>query len=304
MHSLHLGTPLSTNSNSVGELQYCCPDSIHVPRVGHPDEGYHLYVNIRTGLFFCQRCRFGGKLKELQSERRTPELETLLNLVQEMNRISTITTYSELPSDFCPISDGIYKDYVYRRGITDAQIEFYRLGWSSSVPWRVIFPCYMRGKLVTWTGRSVLESLMPRYSNAPASESGKCLYNYDGAYGNDQVIITEGPISAIMAGYNAIATFSVNYTGYQVDLIQSLNAKSYVVAYDGEALDQSYELANYLYKRGLIVSIAEIPYKEDPASLEHSKFMDIVRTATPFNRVSKLLRDTQSSLARRRYVHN
>jgi hypothetical protein len=107
--------------------------------------------------------------------------------------------------------------YLIGRGYTEKQVDWlvdtFRLCCTGQGPfgYRVIIPVYMRGKLVTWTGRTIgddelrYRTLSPNPENAaalglpPAVMSIKdTLLDFDRArYGGNTLVVTEGPFDAM-----------------------------------------------------------------------------------------------------------
>jgi DNA primase len=117
----------------------------------------------------------------------------------------------------------------------------------------------------------------------------------------NSVVITEGTISAIRAGLNAVATYGKYVSPEQVEMLASLQTKadagpiSYIVALDGDALSYSMKLARRLFARGLQTSVVMLPDGHDPASLPKEEWLRLRDSALPYN---GLLSEAMVGLAR------
>lgn len=95
------------------------------------------------------------------------------------------------------------------------------LSVAGRLSWRIFIPFYYRGKIVSWTTRSIGEK-EPRYINAaPYQETMRMK---DMLFGEDlaanSVIITEGPFDAMKIGRGAVALMGMNYTSSQVNKLR------------------------------------------------------------------------------------
>ena len=91
--------------------------------------------------------------------------------------------------------------------------------------YRIIIPVIINGKIVSWTGRSILEKSkldelkIPRYKNLSIEESvinpKECLFNLDYAK-NKTVVLTEGAFDVMRLGDDFICTFGTSLTQSQI----------------------------------------------------------------------------------------
>lgn len=103
--------------------------------------------------------------------------------------------------------------------------------------WRLFIPVYFRGKVVTWTTRSIASGINPeplRYVTATSEESdlprNQLLYGLDMA--KWAIAITEGPIDAWAIGPGAVATLGTNYSQQQVALMAKFPVRA--ICFDNE----------------------------------------------------------------------
>jgi hypothetical protein len=109
------------------------------------------------------------------------------------------------------------------------------------------------------------------------------LFNHLNVNGNNQIIITEGPISAIIAGRSAICTYGKYVSAYQIQMMNKLECGEFIVALDGDALEEGIALANTLYSLGKKVKYIMFEHGDDPASLGRDNFNYMVKDTPYFN---------------------
>lgn len=288
------------NSSGSNEHRFNCPFCLN--KVGREDTDYHLYVNLQKGKFRCQRDETAGSIAYL--------LKTL-NIKYDLSNVS----YGE---DRQKLSDVIFKDtteedkkevvfylpetmvilpntpaynYLLSRGLDQSDIDFYAMRLIVSPGGflnRIIIPEFRNGRLVYWTGRAVAPNVKPTYLNVPGIPGADKIFNYDNIertpIEDRVVVICEGPVSAMIAGRNAIATYSKNYTNPQVDLLAALQCKEYIVAYDGDATDYLLKMCHSLKERG-VYNISFIPMQKgkDPANYGKEGFQYKVNRRLPFD---------------------
>lgn len=268
-----------------------------------PDTKHKLYVNVGTkfGTYHCFRCGKSGHVHETSTEERQrffsePVRFTDHQVLHEFYRPKKVAAKPEpeLPSGFYPIAPGMRAwDYLLERGLTPAEIEFYDIGIAQN---RIIFPDYLDGKLAFWVGRAYDESrpAHQKYFNVPGVPRTDKLYNL-GRFlkdGHRQVIITEGPISAIMAGRDAIATYGKQITPQQLQMLQALPVERYYVALDPDvSKEHAIAVARTLSQTRRAVALINLPPRMDPADLGRERFRRLLPRAAVydmFNRTTVL----------------
>ncbi len=155
-----------------------------------------------------------------------------------------------LPTEFKPLY-GYLKGlgrhasiYLQSRGYSPDDIdeleERYHLKYATTGPfaYRVIWPIYMHGKLVTWTGRAITKSIaryktLSRTDNPPALEAITDTlvdYPYLAYHGGEKLFVCEGPTDATRVGFLgqhmdifATCLFTKNISDKQVLLLENLS---------------------------------------------------------------------------------
>jgi len=286
------------------EYRFNCPFCLQ--RVGKKDKSHHLYVNptkyyhgIR-GWYNCYRCRARGPVSRLKLQIfNTVDLSKWEEFVRSLKynyKEPPKETFVELPKDYEDISPLMeaYK-YLLDRGLTEYQINHYGVGVGTSnmknVPLqdrsdhagkgRIILPDYdEEGRTLYWVARTYRNHKL-RYKNPPGSNARDKIYHLSYAVRYKDVIITEGVFSAIAAGLNAIATYGKNVTAEQTHMLVEAGFDHYYIALDGDARQESIDLAKKLTRRGCKCSIVELEYGDDPDSAKD--FQDRLNNASSFD---------------------
>jgi len=288
-----------------GEINFCCP--LCKDRRGSSDTKFHLYVNPTRflhgikGWFYCHRCHATGPISRLVSGESVGQTVQRWNdFVQELSGVKPKEKKQQqevvLPRDYRPVvkCTEAYR-YLRDRGLSDDTIRQYRLGFGTqnlrdvsaserrlyAGSGRIIFPDYSPdGEIVYWVARTYKGHAI-KYKNPPNSNARDKLYNLVRASRCSAVVITEGVMSAIAAGDNAVATYGKDVTRTQVAMLVAAGFRRYYVALDGDAFKSkpggrrhrtkrppAVKLADALFRRGCETYIVQLPYWEDPDSVE------------------------------------
>lgn len=259
------------------EVQLYCPEC--------PDgdtEG-KLYVNLRKGVGHCFRCGFSPNFNH------TPEATTTSTDISDWEKVRS--TFLEdkkskkadkiysvdwpegmefLPSD-CVLGRRA-KKYLKKRAFDFSQIvNQFKLGVCNSgkMLGRLILPVFEDGRLVYYTGRTLLGH-EKKYLN-PDSElvpKGKAefLFNLDAARLNRTAVIVEGILDAIRVGRNAIALMGKTISDIQLEKLLLAKFEDVLVCLDGDARTEAIELAGVLQPH-FSTWIAFLPDNLDPDRL-------------------------------------
>ena len=108
--------------------------------------------------------------------------------------------------------------------------------------YRIIIPLIINGKIISWTGRSILEKSklkelnIPRYKNLSIEESvinpKECLFNLDHAK-NKTVVLTEGAFDVMRLGDDFICSFGTSLTQSQIKELKMRYEKIFIM-FDNE----------------------------------------------------------------------
>ena len=165
------------------------------------------------------------------------------SILNALNKRKCLVNKLELPTDtFTPAE----RKYLKSRNFSPKYLhEKYGVvggGITGKWKYRIIIPLYMNGKLVSWTGRSILskekikELQIPRYKNLSIEESvidvKSILFNLDNCVGKT-VVLTEGPMDVLRFDGNCVCSFGTSMTQEQIKIIASRFNKVYVL-FDNE----------------------------------------------------------------------
>ena len=137
--------------------------------------------------------------------------------------------------------------YLVRRGISMDDVRSFGLTWCDGGRYhnRVIFPVFERGMLVYWQARAMWDDTSSQHVktlNPPkcvgAFTSSEVLFNFDQAIqvGRGHVCITEGPIDAVHAGFDAVCTFGKQISPTQIGKLLSGGVASLDLMWDADAV--------------------------------------------------------------------
>jgi hypothetical protein len=83
--------------------------------------------------------------------------------------------------------------------------------------WRLLIPIAHQGEYVSWTTRSIVKNVEPRYLNCPEEwermPAKNLLYGED--YCGESVVVCEGPVDVWKIGPGAVCTFGTAFTKVQ-----------------------------------------------------------------------------------------
>jgi len=269
-----------------------------------PDTKHKFYLHVtegpKYGKFLCFRCNKRGQVTEsaIERERRfraappptgeptpTEISQRIYNASDARRAARSSARVAAMPDGFKPILPSMDAwRYLTGRGLTGEDIQYYNLGIARG---RIIFPDYLNDQLVYWVGRLYDDSVPGgKYFNAPGVPSKDKLYNL-GRFlraGYPQVIVTEGPISAIIAGRDALATYGKEVTDTQLAMLRALPVERYYVALDPDVKKpQAVAVAHALSQTRRDVFLVNLPARMDPADLGRERFRRLLAHACPYD---------------------
>jgi len=149
---------------------------------------------------------------------------------------------------------------------------------------RVFFPVFDiedKSKCIFWVARSYTNLdhkncecwlCKYKYTNAPDVKRRYFVYGLEFCDDSDTCCITEGALSALNAGQNAIGTFGKYVTDEQLNLLSD-RFDRIQVALDPDAYKKAYYLMKRLLGRGHYVEWVPLPSKKDPGDLGEDHMM-------------------------------
>lgn len=230
---------------STHDLRYQCP---HCKEQGKTYDDYKLYVSYRTLIFHCFRCDWKGKLStdDLYSEGTANQFVNALNKFKQANTADAddLETLYKLPS-IVPIDSDPAVIYLNKRGISYDDILYYNMRVTGAGDpfrfWgRIVIPNRLISKQWTdmYSARAYI-ALEPKYLNPKNSPRAKTVFNlHKIPNGAPQIIITEGVLTAIAAGRDAVATYGKSVTEDQIAQIIQKRPERIYVSLDNDAEPQ------------------------------------------------------------------
>jgi len=186
-----------------GEISICCPFCLDQGET--EDTKYRLGINILSKKAHCFNCEWSSKentfnkvLEKLNIEDDDEEIEEV-QIKKDKEEID-----GKLPETFELLypkkkdKDFIKAyDYLRQRGISNNQIEQYKIGFCLGGKYsnRIIFPIYLKHKLQCFIGRDFTDKQELRYKN---SKGEKTLYGIP-KHRLDTALLVEGVIDKLSA---------------------------------------------------------------------------------------------------------
>lgn len=290
------------------------------PNCPTPDHKSHMYVNIEKMVFICFRCDTKGQLKYLARKhgfalKVLPQARDWDRRVAEFfagpQEVDDVSEVLEYPEHWAHIPEGhnLATQYLFERGIPQEDWEYFGLGivhmpkkaGGFHQP-RIFIPTFNEENcLVYYVARAFmpLDTFAPKYLNPRGVGRRNIIFNFHpAANDNDEIIICEGPISAMVAGRDAVATYGKSVTNGQINMLAAANVKRYHIAFDADAQRTAMLLAERLHRKGCEVSIVTWNPEsgEDPADLGRYAFREALVKSTPFEGGLQVLRHMGEAL--------
>lgn len=257
-----------------GWIQIRCPLC-----TGNP--GWHGGFNITKEYYNCWRCGWHWIPKIISVLTKNP-IHIARRITSKYISGSSDLEYKErkyvkevlLPSGTEKVKSK-HLEYLLSRGFNRNTVRLWNLmgtGVYGDYKFRIIIPIYLDNQLISYTSRDITNKSKLKYKDC---ENINEVYHHKySLYGVDKVkgdtcIIVEGPADVWKLGEGAAATFGIDFTKKQIDMI-SQRFKNVFIYYDPEikAQDKAYELAQELGKYSSIKSVEIIDIDHcDPGDL-------------------------------------
>ena len=243
------------------------------------DYGGHLGINLTTKAITCWRCGTKGPITKYIKEVEDISYFRAESIAQQYFGLEIKEGYTPrefrpenignvLRSDFLETLLPVTRKYLERRKFDpDYLVKKYDImdgGNFGPYAWRVIIPFIQRGRVVSYTSRTIQPSnLQPvRYKMCPEEEAAvprnQLLYNIDTV--SKSVIICEGPTDVWRIGDSSIATAGTQFSSGQIEILKNRGLTRAFILYDPEAETQAERLASSLK---LFCNHVEVVYLED-----------------------------------------
>jgi hypothetical protein len=209
-----------------------------------PDSGkYHLGVHPDSLTANCWQC--GGKNlgEALALVLRIPTPQAR-GLVKGLPRRPRTPSKAGLRRGVLGVPRGLgpllepHRGHLRGRGFDTKELEriwgLRGIGLASRLAWRIWIPVHLDGEVVSWTTRATGRKEGAKYVSADPDEEvwpiKTLLYGWD--YVRSTAIVCEGPADVWRIGPGVVATFGLNVTTAQMDLLTSVPYR--IVCFDNE----------------------------------------------------------------------
>jgi DNA primase len=219
--------------------------------------------------------------------------ERVCNILNPNKKTNEAVKDIGLPEEYRPINEGsLARMYCDSRGITDKEIQDYELGYGiGKLDYRIIIPNRSNTGYDMWQGRDYHPTFKRKikYWTPSGALDSLVLFNYIRASKYPVVLVCEGPISSIIAGPNAVASWGKHLSAAHIELLVKMRAQEYWICYDGDATLSGLASASTLYARGLTVRYLKLPPKDDPATYGREPLLKLGRDTKLFNEITPSL---------------
>lgn len=169
---------------------------------------------------------------------------------------SLLSTSVQLPQESTRRFPQLHIDYLISRGFKPNKINRlirkYKLracyNTSCKYKFRIIIPIIQNRNIISFTSRTVVKGIDPRYkdaTNKPYKKNGKIIqdcmiepkhlvYNIDTVTPGSDAILVEGPVDVWKLGNNAIALLGTNYTEDQIIIIKRKSIRNLFILFDSD----------------------------------------------------------------------
>ena len=261
-----------------------------------------LQINIVTGKWHCWVSNQGGhNLFQLFKKvgASNEHFSELSELVDDLPRYKKTEDTSkevvQLPKEYKPLwngGDSIVKrhalSYLYKRGITDADILKYDIGYCDSGLYsnRIIIPSYdSDGKLNFFVGRDFYNSKL-KYRNSPTSKDFIGFDLFINWY--EPIILCEGVFDAMAFKRNAIPLFGKTIMDTLMKKIIEFRVKTIYLGLDNDAIEDAVKITETFINNGIEVRMMNFKEK-DPSETGFSNLLYLINR-TKKTRFSDLMR--------------
>lgn len=296
--------PDPCGDNGKDEVIYYCPECIS--RHGSPDTKGKLYVNTKTLKYHCFRCDYKGQIgRHVKIDYDKIYEEDKDNLeVEELIKDINIINYGQDLFDLKIPIDKVFEskeatEYLFKRGFTEKQLEYYdmRVGNLNQEFGRIIIPNQVKKQVYTdfYSARTYIDQ-KPKYHN-PGKEKSKIIFNLFRQPEDNPIIIVEGALTAIAAGYHAVATLGKTITREQASQIFEKHPSKIYVNYDYGAESFAENACKLLKSMKPDVPIYNVLMKDDrdAADLSYEEYVKCLESAQEYipmyNEIYNLIND-------------
>lgn len=285
------GNNYKTFNGRKTEVIYYCPECIN--RRGTPDRSGHLYVNLKSCKFHCMRCGYSGQIgrtaqlssSKIYDEDRDYDIE---ETAKEINQVIGEGDIFQLKIPLDKVtSSTTATQYLLERGFTYDQMTYYdmRVGNLNQEFGRVIIPNQVRKEVYTdmYSARSYIGQ-SPKYNNPSGIKKSEVVFNLHRICEGTPIILVEGVLTAVAAGYHAVASLGKHLSTSQASQIVQKHPSVIYVNYDFGAEDQSREACKLLHSIDSQIPIREVLMEDDrdAADLSKQEYVECLKRSKPY----------------------
>lgn len=294
---------------------------LRVPCFSCGETGKKLYINPVTGSCQCFKCGYRSRSVFILVQDVTgASKEEVKRMIQEgmvENPALSWTSFKEkiygsfypvqhelrpctLPEENRPIygnksyTAGVAREWLYSRGISDEDIEHYRMGVCASGRYkgRVILPIYRDGELLYYNARiigkcpdGVQKVLNPDKGDGDFKGKSEVVLNLDRASDYKLGVIVEGYFDQIITGEPAMGVMGKYLSEVQLAQIILSNFDELAVMLDPDASEHCIKMAEKL-NDFIPTKVVLLPGGDeglDPADLGREKCWDYILNSQPID---------------------
>lgn len=260
-----------------GWLQLDCPFC------GRGTNKYHLGFNITSGYFNCWHCG-SHSVPSVLVALLDIGWEKAKELAKQVTNDKTVHREElrgklVLPRNLGPLNDE-HKRYLISRGFCPSMLvkrwHIQGIGWGLRLAHRIFIPIHYKGRVVSYTTRSVRTDTL-RYVSAPARHE---LINHKTLlYGEDYcrwgVVCTEGPVDAWRIGPGAVSTCGTGFSREQVRRLARFPVRGVCFDVSKPAQKRAKDLVHLLSPFPGVTYNIELETGEDPAEASEKEINQI-----------------------------
>lgn len=214
----------------------------------------HLHINFIKNKALCHKCGYGAKnllkifldlgIEEPELYTSTPvgDLRSVLTELWDkkdsedrgVEKMELPAGYKVLKTQGKEIFNKIFLGYLREfRGMSDDEINSVPMGYTMTGRFRgrLIFPCYMHGKMVYFTSRAVLTG-EPKSLHPGGTERRYVLYGLDWLLDTDHLFLVEGVMDTMAFRNRSLALLGHFVSNEQARILRGINPKEITICFD------------------------------------------------------------------------
>jgi len=253
------------------------------------DDENHFSVNVKKGLYNCYKCQLKGSLLRVISQNRQKWLSAV-GTPHERYRPGPSLAFPLCGTPISQVDRGgvprhkkgepivmaalSAKEYCLRRGMTNEQIDTYKVSVKEYDP-RVYFPYWDQGgDLTFWMGRATNDAVEPKTLEPP--NTSKPLYGRHVSHiAGGLVVLVEGVFDHFVTPCS-YALMGSGITGTQIAVLRLDGVKRVALIQDPDAGEAAMVNARKLSRFGIDARVCLIQSSRDPAEIGREQMTGVV----------------------------